>query len=76
MIQVSDIDLEALYVETTSYMLVSHMYWALWALIQAKMSEIDFDYLEYFFLRYNEYKRRKNECFSLAKSYLSQSKTM
>ncbi|KAJ0751931.1 putative ethanolamine kinase [Helianthus annuus] len=74
--EVSDIDLEALYVETTSYMLVSHLYWALWALIQAKMSEIDFDYLEYFFLRYNEYKRRKNECFSLAKSYLSQSKTM
>ncbi|KAJ0705951.1 putative ethanolamine kinase [Helianthus annuus] len=74
--EVSDIDLEALYVETTCYMLVSHLYWALWALIQAKMSEIDFDYLEYFFLRYNEYKRRKNECFSLAKSYLSQSKTM
>ncbi|KAJ0524590.1 putative ethanolamine kinase [Helianthus annuus] len=74
--EVSDNDLEALYVETTCYMLVSHLYWALWALIQAKMSEIDFDYLKYFFLRYDEYKRRKNECFSLAKSYLSQSKTM
>ncbi|KAI7735721.1 hypothetical protein M8C21_030649 [Ambrosia artemisiifolia] len=69
--EVSDNDLEALYVETTCYMLVSHLYWGLWALIQEKISDIDFDYLEYFFLRYNEYKRRKNGCFSLAKSYLS-----
>ncbi|KAL8152577.1 hypothetical protein V2J09_010337 [Rumex salicifolius] len=61
-------DLEALYVETNSYMLASHLYWALWALIQAKMSPIDFDYLGYFFLRYNEYKRKKGEVFSLAKS--------
>ncbi|KAI3670959.1 hypothetical protein L1987_64686 [Smallanthus sonchifolius] len=74
--EVSDKDLEALYVETTCYMLVSHLYWALWALIQEKMSPITFEYLEYFFQRYNEYKRRKNECFSLAKSYLSQSKTI
>ncbi|XP_076919188.1 putative ethanolamine kinase [Bidens hawaiensis] len=75
--KVLDNDLEALYVETTCYMLASHLYWALWALIQAKMSDIEeFDYLEYFFPRYNEYKRRKDECFSLAKSYLSQSKTI
>ncbi|KAK1418502.1 hypothetical protein QVD17_27647 [Tagetes erecta] len=74
--EVSDKDLEALYVESTCYMLVSHLYWALWALIQAKMSPNEFDYLEYFFLRYDEYKRQKNECFSLAKSYLSQPKTI
>lgn len=73
--EVPDSDLEALYVESSCYMLASHLYWALWALIQAKMSPIEFDYLSYFFLRYNEYKRQKNECFSLAKSYLSRSKT-
>ncbi|KAJ4953479.1 hypothetical protein NE237_030311 [Protea cynaroides] len=66
--EVSDEDLEALYVETNSYMLASHLYWALWALIQAKMSPIDFDYLGYFFLRYNEFKRRKVACFSLART--------
>ncbi|KAH7848369.1 hypothetical protein Vadar_002024 [Vaccinium darrowii] len=73
--QVSDEDLEALYIETNTYMLASHLYWALWALIQAKMSPIDFDYLSYFFLRYDEYKKQKASCFSLAKSYLSRSGT-
>ncbi|ERN04536.1 hypothetical protein AMTRI_Chr05g62550 [Amborella trichopoda] len=72
--EVSDEDLEALYVETNCFMLASHIYWALWALIQAKMSPIDFDYLEYFFLRYNEHKNQKEKCFALARTYLSGSK--
>lgn len=72
--EVSDKDLEGLYVEANSYMLASHLYWALWALIQAKMSPIDFDYLSYFFLRYNEYKAQKKKCVSLAQSYLSGSR--
>ncbi|KAJ8768036.1 hypothetical protein K2173_020976 [Erythroxylum novogranatense] len=69
--EVSDKDLEALYIETNTFVLASHLFWALWALIQAKMSPIDFDYLGYFFLRYDEYKRRKDECCSLVRSYLS-----
>ncbi|KAI3879285.1 hypothetical protein MKX03_024260 [Papaver bracteatum] len=69
--EVSDKDLEALYVETDSYKLASHLYWALWALIQAKMSPIDFDYLGYFFLRYNEYKRQKAKSLSLVQSFLA-----
>ncbi|CDP10387.1 unnamed protein product [Coffea canephora] len=73
--EVSDKDLEALYIETNMYMLASHLYWALWALIQAKMSPIDFDYLGYFFLRYGEFRRQKETCFSLAKAYLSRSHT-
>ncbi|CAI9100171.1 OLC1v1037111C1 [Oldenlandia corymbosa var. corymbosa] len=71
--EVSEQDMEALYVETNMYMLASHLYWALWALIQAKMSPIDFDYLGYFFLRYNEYKKQKETNISLGKSYLSRS---
>ncbi|GKC64165.1 probable ethanolamine kinase [Tanacetum coccineum] len=47
----------------------------LWVLIQAKMSPIDFDYLDYLDLRYNEYIKRDNECFALAKSHLSHSET-
>ncbi|MBA0848028.1 hypothetical protein Goshw_027082 [Gossypium schwendimanii] len=69
--EVSEKDLEALYVETNTFMLASHLYWALWALIQARMSPIDFDYLGYYFLRYNEYKKQKRMCFSLAKSHIS-----
>ncbi|KAK6123841.1 hypothetical protein DH2020_042416 [Rehmannia glutinosa] len=74
-IQVSDENLEAIYAETNAYMLASHLYWALWALIQAKMSPIDFDYLGYFFLRYNEYKKQKEKCFLLAQVYFSRSRT-
>ncbi|KAL5206719.1 hypothetical protein ABZP36_034928 [Zizania latifolia] len=59
-------DLDTLYVETNTYRLASHIYWALWALIQAKVSPIDFDYLGYFFLRYKEYKKQRESCFSLA----------
>ncbi|KAK4479179.1 hypothetical protein RD792_014694 [Penstemon davidsonii] len=73
--EVSDEDLEALYSETNIYMLASHLYWAIWALIQAKMSPIDFDYLGYFFLRYNEYKNQKEKCFQMAKSFLAKSPT-
>ncbi|XP_054807569.1 probable ethanolamine kinase [Prosopis cineraria] len=69
--EVAEEDLFRLYVEANTYSLASHVFWALWGLIQAKMSPIDFDYLGYFFLRYNEYKRRKEKYFSLAKSYLS-----
>lgn len=38
---------------------------------QAKVSSIDFDYLSYFFLRYNEYKKQREACFSIAQDYLS-----
>uniref|UniRef100_A0A7N0T8Q6 ethanolamine kinase n=1 Tax=Kalanchoe fedtschenkoi TaxID=63787 RepID=A0A7N0T8Q6_KALFE len=73
--EVPNKEVEALYVETNTYMLASHLYWALWSLIQAKMSPIDFDYLGYFFLRYNEYKVRKKECTDLAESYFTRSGT-
>lgn len=99
--QVSDKDLEGLYAETNIYVLASHLYWALWALIQvdnffklcsekarwscinrffphfyqARMSPIDFDYLAYFFLRYDEYKKQKKKSLSLVQSYLSGSGT-
>ncbi|KAK2646019.1 hypothetical protein Ddye_021214 [Dipteronia dyeriana] len=73
--EASDKDLEAFYVETNTFMLASHIFWALWALIQAKMSPIDFDYLGYSFLRYNEYKKQKEMYISLAQSYLSKSGT-
>jgi ethanolamine kinase len=65
-------DMETLYVETNTFRLASHIYWALWALIQAMVSPIDFDYLEYFFLRYGEYKKQRESCLSGAQSFLSE----
>ncbi|XP_010533172.1 PREDICTED: probable ethanolamine kinase [Tarenaya hassleriana] len=69
--EVSEAELDSLYVEADVYKLASHLYWAVWAIIQARMSPIEFDYLGYFFLRYNEYKKQRSESFSLATSYLS-----
>ncbi|PNX92790.1 putative ethanolamine kinase A-like protein, partial [Trifolium pratense] len=71
-IGVPENDLKTLYVEANIYALASHLFWSLWGLIQAKMSPIDFDYLDYFFLRYKEYKRKKEKHISMALSYLSE----
>lgn len=40
-------------------------------ILQAKYSPIDFDYLGYFFLRYNEYKRRKVDILPFGKQTLA-----
>ncbi|CAI0542990.1 unnamed protein product, partial [Linum tenue] len=69
--EVSSKDLEVLYVESNKFMLASHIFWALWALIEAKMSPIDFNYLGYFFLRYKEYRLKEEMNCLLARSYLS-----
>eukprot|EP00045_Choanoeca_perplexa_P003791 m.33420 g.33420 ORF g.33420 m.33420 type:complete len:363 (+) comp12234_c0_seq3:138-1226(+) len=40
---------------------VSHLYWGVWAIIQAAYSSIDFDYLDYFTQRLAELKRLQAE---------------
>ena len=39
--------------------LVSHQFWGTWSFIQARYSAIDFDYMEYSGIRWNEYCKRK-----------------
>ena len=56
-------ELEHLYKEVEGFSLASHFYWGLWALIQAKISTIDFDYMSYAKLRFDEYERRKRIVF-------------
>ncbi|CAD6190538.1 unnamed protein product [Caenorhabditis auriculariae] len=36
----------------------SHLFWALWALVQSQYSTIDFDYLGYAVLRFQQYRKR------------------
>lgn len=67
----SESELEVIYVETNCYALASHIFWAFWAIVQAKYSPINFDYLEYYFLRYNEYRKQKDRFISLGQSFLS-----
>ncbi len=40
-------EMDDLSMEVNLYALVSHFYWAIWALVQASVSDIDFDYMSY-----------------------------
>ena len=45
--------------EANAFSLASHQFWGVWAILQAKYSPIDFDYMEYSALRWGEYRRQK-----------------
>ncbi|XP_064857928.1 ethanolamine kinase 1-like isoform X1 [Oncorhynchus nerka] len=57
--EVSDRELERLYIQVNKFALASHFFWGFWALIQAKYSSIDFDFLGYAVLRFNQYFKTK-----------------
>ena len=46
---------------------LSHLFWGIWALMQAEISEIEFDYVTYAHLRISEYFKLKNELICLKK---------
>lgn len=54
-----------MYIETCKWMQVSHLVWILWGLIQVKISDVDFDYEEYWKLRLEDYKKRKSVCLKM-----------
>ncbi|CAB1414453.1 unnamed protein product [Pleuronectes platessa] len=62
---VTDREVEILYVQVNRFALASHFIWGLWALIQAKFSTIDFDFLGYAVLRFNQYLKMKPEVLGL-----------
>ncbi|CAO3607496.1 unnamed protein product [Cunninghamella blakesleeana] len=53
--------IDQIYKEVDGFSLASHFYWGLWAMIQAMVSDIDFDYMEYAVLRFDEYDKRKEQ---------------
>ncbi|XP_016304393.1 ethanolamine kinase 1-like isoform X2 [Sinocyclocheilus anshuiensis] len=63
--QVSNTEVEVLYVQVNRFALASHFIWGLWALIQAQYSTIDFDFLGYAVLRFSQYFKIKPEVMSL-----------
>lgn len=63
--EVTDAEVEILYVQVNRFALASHFFWGLWALIQAKVSTIDFDFLGYAVLRFNQYFKMKLEVAAL-----------
>jgi ethanolamine kinase len=66
----TDEDVEAAAAEANFFALVSHQYWGVWALIQARHSPIDFDYFTYSKLRWSEYHRRKEEFLGAVQPFL------
>ncbi|NWU45924.1 EKI2 kinase, partial [Hylia prasina] len=58
-IQVSEEELETLYVQVNKFSLASHFLWACWGLIQDKYSTIDFNFLRYAKLRFKQYFKMK-----------------
>lgn len=50
-----DAELEDFYHECNAYAIASHLFWGLWAVIQARHSVVDFDYLEYAKARFDAY---------------------
>uniref|UniRef100_A0A8C2STA3 ethanolamine kinase n=1 Tax=Coturnix japonica TaxID=93934 RepID=A0A8C2STA3_COTJA len=63
--EVSEKEVEVLYVQVNQFALASHFFWGLWALIQAKYSTIDFDFLGYAVVRFNQYFKMKLEVMML-----------
>uniref|UniRef100_A0A8D2QAZ5 ethanolamine kinase n=1 Tax=Zonotrichia albicollis TaxID=44394 RepID=A0A8D2QAZ5_ZONAL len=57
--QVSQEELETLYVQVNKFSLASHFIWACWGLIQDKYSTIDFNFLRYAKLRFKQYFKMK-----------------
>lgn len=57
-------------VEVKLLMLASHQFWGTWAILQAKYSPIDFDYIGYAKLRWDECYKREKEFLKQAEDFL------
>uniref|UniRef100_F6WSV8 ethanolamine kinase n=1 Tax=Monodelphis domestica TaxID=13616 RepID=F6WSV8_MONDO len=62
---VTEKEVEILFIQVNQFALASHFFWGLWALIQAKYSTIDFDFLGYAIVRFKQYFKMKPEVTAL-----------
>ncbi|KAM9313254.1 choline/ethanolamine kinase [Gastrophryne carolinensis] len=54
--------MEKMIIEVNRFALASHFFWGLWSILQAKISTIEFGYLEYALSRFNAYFQQKSLC--------------
>ncbi|XP_043944536.1 choline/ethanolamine kinase-like [Protopterus annectens] len=52
---------EEMLIESNRFALASHFLWGLWSILQAKMSTIEFGYLNYALCRFEAYFKQKNQ---------------
>jgi ethanolamine kinase len=64
---VSDAAIDALYAEVAPWVLVSHLFWGTWGVVQAQHSVIDFDYVQYATMRFQGYRLMKDHALSFLK---------
>ncbi|XP_038664014.1 ethanolamine kinase 1-like isoform X2 [Scyliorhinus canicula] len=62
---VTDLEVLKLYVQVNKFTLASHFSWGLWAVLQARYSTIEFDFLRYARERFKQYFKKKDETFAL-----------
>ena len=55
--------------KVTAFLVLSHLWWGIWAILQAKYSTIDFDYLSYSLLRKDGYLRMKDDSWRLLRKH-------
>ena len=61
----TEAEVHELYVLVNKFALTANLQWGIWALVQAKNSSLDFDFIDYAMQRLNEYKRRKEQFLAL-----------
>ncbi|XP_048401606.1 ethanolamine kinase 1-like isoform X2 [Stegostoma tigrinum] len=62
---VTDLEVLRLYVQVNKFALASHFSWGLWAVLQARYSTIDFDFLRYARERFKQYFKMKDDVMTL-----------
>ena len=60
---VSEELVESLYEEVEQFSLVSHLYWSIWAVVQATFPRSEFNFAEYACTRFGEYSNRKQKIY-------------
>ncbi|XP_053562683.1 ethanolamine kinase 2 [Bombina bombina] len=63
--EVPESEVETLFVQVNQFVLASHLFWGLWALIQHRYSDIDFNFGRYAVLRFKRYFEVKPEVTAL-----------
>eukprot|EP00794_Sanderia_malayensis_P018232 gene18232-20051_t len=55
----TEAEINQLLLEANRFALASHFFWAIWSIVQTRMSKIEFGYEEYCIARFNSYFRQK-----------------
>ena len=64
---ISDKQVEMAVADANVHALAAHQFWGTWAIMQARWSRIEFDYMGYAVLRWGEYRKRRDEFLEQAK---------